>query len=157
MYLGMDASSPPVSPTAQLLWSRLTELRRRLLVGMQGGLPALDALELTVPQAMALFALVERGPLSVSDLQRVTGRSQAATSHLVTQLGRRGLVRREGDAADKRRTLVHPTTKAARFTQEVEQLRLESFAAALAPVTPALLERFDGALQALLAAMEGRP
>jgi DNA-binding MarR family transcriptional regulator len=147
-------ASRAVSPQAVRLWGRLADLRRRLLVGMQGGLPTLDALELTVPQAMSLFALVERGPLCVSELQAVSGRSQAATSHLVTQLGRRGLVTRQPDAADARRTRVHATAKAVKFAREVEGLRLQTFAAALHGVSPRLVQQLDDALAAVLAAME---
>lgn len=147
-------TSVSVSADAVRLWGRLSQLRRRLLSGMQGGLPALDALELTVPQAMVVFALVEGGPLSISQLKAVAGRSQPATSHLVAQLTRRGLVSRRHDPADARRTLVHATARATRFAQQVEGLRLQTFAAALAPVSPALMRRFDDALAALLAAME---
>lgn len=139
---------------ARRLWDRLTLLRQRLFSGIQGGLPALAALDLTVPQAMVLFSLVEGGPVSISDLQRVSGRSQAATSHLVTQLARRRLIERQHDPADARRTLVHATAKAVRIARQVEGVRLKSLEAALASVPRPLVTQLDRALAAVLAAME---
>jgi DNA-binding MarR family transcriptional regulator len=153
MYLTMDVTGP-VSPVVTHLWARLSTLRRRLLSGMQGGLPALDALELTVPQAMTLFALVERGTLSISQLQAVSGRSQPATSHLVAQLARRGLVSKRHDPADARRALVQATAKATKFVRQVEGLRIQSFAAALERVPASVVTQFERALGDLLDAME---
>jgi DNA-binding MarR family transcriptional regulator len=148
MYLSMDTS-----PHARL-WSKLSALRQRLFAGMQGGFSALAALELTVPQAMALFRLVERGPLSIAELQEVTGRSQAATSHLVAQLQRRGLVTRKDDDADRRRTLVSATARAGKLAGEVEGLRLRGFEDLLAPVPVTAVRRLERALDEVLSALE---
>jgi DNA-binding MarR family transcriptional regulator len=135
------------------LWNKLSDLRRHMTSAMQGGLSALAALELTVPQSMALFHLVERGPLSISQLQVVTGRSQATTSHFVKDLERRGLVARKTDPADKRKTFVHATAKASRLVGQVEGLRLRSFDALIAPLPEPVVSRFDAALDALLEAI----
>ncbi len=138
------------SSRRRVLWDRLTELRHRLVAGMQGGLGALSAMDLTVPQSMALFRLVEQGPQSISQLQRVTGRSQAATSHLVTQLERRQLVERRADSSDGRKTLVCATKKASALVRQVEGLRIKGFEAVVAKVPERVLERFDQGLEALL-------
>lgn len=153
----MDTSARPRAADARRIWDRLTHLRRRLFTGIQGGLPALAALDLTVPQAMVIVALVEGGPLSISSLQPVSGRSQAATSHLVTQLARRGLTERRHDPADARRTLVHATAKAVRTVRQVEGVRLKSLESALASVPLPLVRQLDSALAAVLAAMEDTP
>jgi DNA-binding MarR family transcriptional regulator len=137
------------------LWAKLTELRRRLLADMRGGgLSALAALELTVPQSMVLFALVEGGPLSIADLTKVSGRAQGTTSHLVASLERRGLVARSSDDRDGRRTRVQATAKARSLVAQVEGLRVRSFDAVLAAVPLTLVRRLDDALAAVLAAME---
>jgi DNA-binding MarR family transcriptional regulator len=136
------------------LWPRMLELRQRLQAGMEGGLSALAALDLTVPQAMVLFRLVERGPLSISELQGVAGRSQAATSHLVSQLERRKLALRKADATDGRRTLVHATARALEHAGQVEGLRQRGFEKALARVPAAAVRGLDEALAVVLAAME---
>lgn len=150
----VDVSDATRSADAARLWERLAALRRRLFSGLQGGLPALAALDLTVPQSMVLFNLAERGPLSISELTSISGRSQAATSHLVTQLGRRGLTVRKADVADARRTEVHATAKALKLVQQVEGLRVSTFQTALAPVPRKLVRELDSALAAVLAAME---
>lgn len=144
-----------VSP--QQLWQRLTQLRQRLLTGMEGGLSALSALDLTLPQAMALFRLVERGPLTVSELQKAVGRSQAATSHLVTQLQRRKLVLRKNDSNDGRRTLVQASSKALALVKQVEGLRIQGFQKVVATVPKTVLRQLDAALAATLAAMPEQP
>src|SRR5688572_6645478 len=101
----------PIPQLTKRLWEQFGALRRRLFSGLKSGLPALGALELTVPQSMVLFTLAEEGPLSISQLQAVSGRSQSATSHLVAQLERRHFAARKTDPADARRTLVYPTPK----------------------------------------------
>lgn len=136
------------------LWPRMTVLRQRLQAGMQGGLGPLAALSLTVPQAMALMRLAERGPQTISELQKATGRSQAATSHLVATLERKKLARRADDAADGRRTRVHVTAEALRLVRQVEGLRQRTFEQALAAVPTALVGCLDTALADVLHAME---
>lgn len=143
MYLYMDS-----------IWESFGRLRRRLATGMESGLSALDALELTVPQMMALFRLVEHGALTISELQRATGRSQAATSHLVAQLERRGLVKRTSDPEDARRTRVVPTAKTRQRIEQIEGLRQKAFAEAMAKVPVKVRRQVDEALAALLSAME---
>jgi DNA-binding MarR family transcriptional regulator len=144
-----------MSDTNRALWDKLSSLRRRLLAGMRGGgLSTLAALELTVPQSMVLFSLVEGGSLSIADLTKVSGRSQGTTSHLVAKLEQRGLVARKEDELDGRRTRVHATAKARRLVAEVEGLRLQSFDVVLASVPHALVKDLDHALAAVLAAME---
>jgi DNA-binding MarR family transcriptional regulator len=138
------------------LWSKMTALRQRIMADLRGGLPALDALELTVPQSMVLFALVARGPLSITQLREVSGRSQSATSTLVMQLERRKLALRRDDPADARRTLVRATPKGTRMVAQVEGLRERSFASALALVPRDRVQRLDAALADVLAAMEVR-
>jgi DNA-binding MarR family transcriptional regulator len=158
MYRMMDgtAKMPVLNPALNHLWGRLLELRRQLSAGMESGLSTLDALNLTVPQAMALFRLVEQGPLSVSQLQTVTGRSQAATSHLVAQLERKRLASRKSDPKDARRTLVGATAKAETLVRQVDGLRQRGFAKALRAVPTGQIRKLDEALAAVLASMGER-
>ena len=138
------------------LWPRLTALRLKLQANMQDGLGTLAALNLTVPQAMALFRLAQ-GPQTISQLQAATGRSQAATSHLVAALERKKLARRADDEADGRRTLVHLTERARALVHDVEGLRVRGFERLMAPVPPRVLGRLDAALAEVLAALESSP
>ncbi len=135
------------------LWARMNELRARLLSEMSGGMKTLAAMELTVPQSMVLFRLVE-GPATVSELQETAGRSQSATSHLVSQLESRGLLARGAKDGDARVTLVRATAKARKLVGDVEGLRLRGFSSAVAKVPPSVLKNFDVALRDVLAALE---
>ncbi|PZR07423.1 MAG: hypothetical protein DI536_27615 [Archangium gephyra] len=134
-------------------WDRLTELRRKLVNEMAGGLKSLDAMDLTVPQSMVLFRLFEVGPQKVRELQQLTGRSQSATSALVNQLESRGLVTRGTKKDDARVTLVEATAKTRKLLGEVEGLRLKSFASAVDKVPPQVLKNFDSALRQLLSSL----
>lgn len=136
------------------MWDRLTQLRRHFVNEMSGGLKGLDAMDLTVPQSMVLFRLFEVGPQKVSELQKLTGRSQSATSALVTQLESRGLLSRGAKKDDARVTLVDATAKARKLLGEVEGLRLRGFTSAVEKVPPRVLKNFDAALRALLAELE---
>jgi DNA-binding MarR family transcriptional regulator len=136
------------------LWRRLQVLKRHLVDSPAGGLPALAALELTVPQAIVIFRLVEVGPQSIMHLCKVAGRSQAATSHLVAQLEQRGFVERTTDQGDARRTLAHATSAARELVEQVEGFRVRALQAALQKVPARTIRKFDGALRELLTAMD---
>jgi len=68
-------------------------------------------LELTMGQFKAMIALGLNGPLSVGGLGRTLDISEPSASLLCDQLERQGLVRREQDAADRRRVLVAPVAE----------------------------------------------
>lgn len=98
-------------------------LRRR---GREGELAG----ELTMPQALALRAIVLAGPLRMGALADELGVSVATASRTVDALAGRGLVRRESDPADARAVRVCPTPRGkrehaarrARFVHALESL-----------------------------------
>ncbi|MBL8956542.1 MAG: MarR family transcriptional regulator [Myxococcaceae bacterium] len=135
------------------LWPRMMGFTRRMQAGMAGGLGPLAVLNLTVPQAMALFRLAER-PRTIGELQEATGRSQAATSHGVAALEKKKLVARGTDPEDARRTVVQLTPRARGLLGQVEGLRVKTFEEVMAPVPTELLQRLDRAFTDLLQAME---
>lgn len=142
------------SRRAQRLLDQLLGLRRKLLSRVNDGLPALAALDLTIPQVMVIFRLVELGPRTITELCGVSGRSQGATSHLVTQLEKGGWVTRGSDPADRRKTLVSPTAQAKRAIQRVHGMRVRAIRGALARVPTPLIDDLDRALGRVLAALE---
>lgn len=144
----MQSKSPP-----QDLWSALGLFRRRVLDQMQGGLASLG-LDLSMPQSIALTLIADAGPLTVGALQARMRRSQAATSHLVTQLELRGLVERADDPADARRTLLRLSKEGRRLMGRLEQLRRESFERVLSGVPPTVRRQLEEALVATLKALE---
>lgn len=147
-------SQPAVSDA---LWSRLVELRQRVMSQMQDGLSAIGELDLSLPQSTMVFQIAEREPLTVSALQAIIQRSQSATSHLVTQLELKGLVERRSDTEDGRRSVIHLTRQGRKLVQKVEQLRRQAFERVLGRVPPEVLQRLDAALKETLDALEAPP
>ncbi len=135
------------------MFDRVAEFRRFITDGMQGGLGAIQELDLTLTQALAVFQLSERGPMGVTSLQQAIGRSQAATSHLVEQMEQRGLVRRRSDPSDRRRKVVDLTAKGRAAVGRIESLRRQALESTLAEVPPDVLRRFDAVLTEILEAL----
>ena len=79
-----------------------------------------QALDLSMGQLKAMMALGLQGPLPVGSLGRTLGISEPAASLLVDRLEEEGLVHRDQDAADRRRTLVTPTPEAL---ERIERFR----------------------------------
>jgi DNA-binding MarR family transcriptional regulator len=134
-------------------FERIDEFRVFVTTSMQRGLGAIEELDLTLAQAMALFRLAEQGPMSVGELQAAIGRSQAATSHLVEQLERRELVRRREDATDRRRRVIELGPKGRAALRKIDTLRRAALADVLRTVPAATIERFDAAMAEVLAAL----
>jgi len=139
------------------LLERFEALRRRLAAGMDGTLGSIAALDLSVVQAMALFRLRERGPLTIGELQTLVGRAQGTTSHLVEQLEQRELVLRRTDEHDRRRRVVALTRRGEAAVAEIESLRQTALRDVLRRIPPATLERLDLALQETLTALSELP
>ena len=135
-------------------FERIAEFRVLLTIGMQQrGLGAIAELDLTLAQAMAMFRIAEQGPMTVGAVQTAIGRSQAATSHLVEQLERRGLLRRREDPEDRRRRMVELAPKGRTALRRIESLRRAALVEVLRPVPAPTIERFDAALAEVLAAL----
>jgi DNA-binding MarR family transcriptional regulator len=64
---------------------------------------------LTAPQISVLRALVENEGLSLKDLSARLGLAHSTVSSIVDRLERKGLVRRQASAADRRFTCIHTT------------------------------------------------
>lgn len=158
IYASICLRYPPRVVTRQVparLFDNVTRLRQRLSTEMDGSLAVLLELELSLSQALSLLMLAERGPMSISALQAGVGRSQAATSHLVEQLEKRGLVTRETDPEDRRRRVVQIAPEGRRAVGRVEEVRHAAIETVLGKVPRAVLARFDQALQDVLDALEG--
>jgi len=73
------------------------------------------SLDLTITQLKGLMVLRWRGSQSVGELAAALGASEPSASQLVDRLVQRDLVRRDTDAADRRRTLVSITEEGERL------------------------------------------
>lgn len=136
------------------LWSALVAFRHRVMDQMQDGLAQLSELDLSLPQSITLFQIAEAGPMTVSQLQARMKRSQATTSHLVTQLEKKGLFERGDDPADARRTVVKLSRKGERLVGRVEQIRRKGFERVMGKLPLAVRRQLETALRATLRSLE---
>jgi DNA-binding MarR family transcriptional regulator len=91
------------------------------------------------------------GPLTVGETAAHMARAQSVISEIVTHLERQGLLEREDDPADRRRTLIWLTPgghEALRRDREV--LGLDHIARALARLAPGQADDLIAGLQALV-------
>jgi DNA-binding MarR family transcriptional regulator len=87
--------------------------------------PELLALDLTMGQFKALAMVTNGAPQAVGELGRRLGISEPAASLLVDKLEELGLVARERDRGDRRRTLVSATAAAEDLVTRLREGRQE--------------------------------
>lgn len=73
---------------------------------------------LTVPQISVIAWLFDSGPQSLRDLSAGLGLSHSTVSGIVDRLEKRGLVRRDVDDTDRRRTSISVTAEVDRYVRE---------------------------------------
>jgi DNA-binding MarR family transcriptional regulator len=114
----------------------LTALRRAVL--RDGFLDAVHAMadhEISVAQLATLMLLDAEGGSTVSDLAHDLGRSLSATSRLIDQLVRRGIVSRHEDARDRRVKRIALAPLGQELIGRVQRKRAEAQLAAMATLT----------------------
>ena len=121
--------------------SRLIRQLSRLSGGPDEGPP------LTATQRLALFELVDQGPLRLNDLALRMGTSAPTASRAVDVLDELGLVDRKPDPGDRRALQLDLTPEGRRSVEERKARVLEAFRPAVAELAAADRER----LAALLA------
>jgi len=96
--------------------------------------------------------LVLAGPLTVGEMAEQLGRAQSVVSDIVTHLERDGLLEREADPADRRRTLVWLTDGGrAALDRDNRVLDLPLIATALERIPPGTAADLLDGLRSLLA------
>ncbi len=95
----------------------------------------LAADEVSVEQWRALEYLAHGGPCTMSALGTVTTVSGASLTRLVDQLVERGLVYRDADANDRRRVLVHLSSRGRRKVRRLRPKVHEAEAEAMSGLT----------------------
>lgn len=92
---------------------------------------------LSGPARSVLLHLAATGPVTIGEATQHLARSQSVVSEIITRLERRGLLEREADPTDRRRTLVWLTPAGADVVREEQQVldipRLRSAVAELPP------------------------
>jgi DNA-binding MarR family transcriptional regulator len=134
---------PKSDPTTRILdeLSRLIRQLSRLSGGPDEGPP------LTATQRLALFELVDQGPLRLNDLAVRMGTSAPTASRAVDALDELGLVDRKPDAADRRALQLDLTPEGRRSVEERKGRVLDAFRPAVTELPAAEREQ----LAALLA------
>lgn len=132
----------------------MTRFRVQVLSQMQSDLAELQKQDLTLPKWLMVLGLLDHGPMTISELRKRLGRSQAATSQLVDSLEEKGLVERRTDSSDGRRSVVHPTRAANALARKLEKARRDGFERVLGDLPPAVLQQLGVALTDVLDALE---
>jgi DNA-binding MarR family transcriptional regulator len=124
------------------LTKSLTALRHAVLRdGFLDAIRAMDDHELSVAQMATLMLLDADGSSTVGDLAGDLGRSISATSRLLDQMVRRGLVSRQEDEHDRRVKRVRLAELGQDLIARVQRRRAEAQLAVMAALTES--ERAD--------------
>jgi DNA-binding MarR family transcriptional regulator len=105
-----------------------------------------------------LLHLARTGPLTVTEAARHLDRAQSVVSEIVTHLEAKGLLERQADPADRRRTLVWLTPEGFdHLERDREVLATSLLARALAAMAPADRAALLRGFAALVAADDAAP
>lgn len=105
-------------------------------LGAEGRGPGGRARMMAVHRALAVLAAAEQ-PMSITDLGAAIGIDQPRASRVVQMLQHEGLVRREADPSDARRTRIAVTAKGRSHADAHRERRAAPVAEALATLDPA--------------------
>ncbi|UWE10697.1 MarR family winged helix-turn-helix transcriptional regulator [Actinacidiphila bryophytorum] len=130
--------SAPAEPTP----ARLRAIPSRLIAGVAVVADRLVGERLAAEGARkwhfaVLVALAESGPASQAELSRRTGIYRSDMVAVLNELADAGCVRREADAADRRRNVVTLTAAGRRRMERLDALVADAQREILAPLTPA--------------------
>jgi len=110
---------------------------------------------LTGPQQSAMAALVRSGPMSLKELCAQLGLAHSTTSGIVDRLEKRGMVRREMNATDRRLTRLAVTPEVETWMKRnMPQLGVTPLLRALRRATPAERDRIVAGVKTLRALLD---
>jgi DNA-binding MarR family transcriptional regulator len=131
-----------VSDESERLSRSLSVLRHAVLRdGFLDAIRAMDDHDLSVAQMATLILLDAEGSSTVGDLANDLGRSLSATSRLLDQMVRRGLVSRQEDQLDRRVKRVALAEHGQELIARVQRRRAEAQLSVMAALSDA--ERAD--------------
>lgn len=99
-----------------------------------------EGLEITEPQTNMLFAVRDRGPMTVKELANILRVSAPSASSMVDRLVEMGALSREPDPKDRRRVIIRITPLAEAEIGSIEAHILRSVEELLAKVGPEYAE-----------------
>jgi len=119
-----------------------------------------DASGLSAPRLSALSVVVFGGPLTLGELARAEQVKPPTMTRIVTGLEKDGLVRRKGDARDRRLTHIEATPKGHKVLAAGRARRVEKLASAVGQMKTrelAELRRGVQLVRDVVASMRGKP
>ena len=105
--------------------------------------------DMSLTSAATLATLDRTGPRRITDLAAIEGVTQPAMTALVRVMEKSGLVERQGDASDKRVTLVCLTEAGASYVRARRQAGVHAFERLIGELTGDEVEALVAALPAL--------
>ena len=106
---------------------------------------------------LALFYLSAKGQMSVSDLASLLGVTLTTASLSVTQMANAGLVEREEDPTDHRRTIVSISERVRPKVEETIAQKMERLKTGLKSLGPKRAQALIEDIQHLIQAMNSNP
>jgi MarR family transcriptional regulator, organic hydroperoxide resistance regulator len=125
--------------------------QRAVIRALHAASPSWLELNLTMAQLKTLIVLHDEGPLPIGQVGYRMGVTLPTASYQVDRLVRAGLVERVEDVRDRRRTLVHLTSKADELVRSLRQGRAGQLRSWLIEMSPEDLRALDRGLSALAA------
>jgi DNA-binding MarR family transcriptional regulator len=125
----------------------MNALRRLVSALRTSSAAASGEMGMSVAQLFALRTIGRQPGLSMGDLAAATLTTASAVSEVVSRLVARGLVRREPDAGDHRRVLLHLTWEGRTRCDGVEPTLPERLVAALASMDPEMRTSLANAME----------
>lgn len=113
-----------------------------------------ESLGLSKSQARALMIVRREGPSTATYIGACLSMTKANLTVLVDELEEAGLVRREDDPGDRRKSLVGITEKGAAAARAIEARIEEALAKRLAGLTAAESRRFEDGLASLVSVLK---
>jgi DNA-binding MarR family transcriptional regulator len=127
--VSMIPTDPPAQAALILATGRLLRDRtlRRQSAPAGRGKTRPPLAELSMAQSLAMLAVKERGPLSITALARLLAVSAPSASTMVERLVERGILMREPDPRDRRRVNVRLTVQADATYDRIHHFILQDF------------------------------
>ena len=112
--------------------------------------------DISVTQCHALEALVEHGPMRLSELTERLFLDKSTTSRVVGTLVKKGYVEQRPDATDGRATALHPTTRGRRLYERIMDGLVEQQKQLLQDLDPGIREGVVNVIRRLARAADSR-
>lgn len=112
--------------------------------------------DISVTQCHALEALVEHGPMRLSELTERLFLDKSTTSRVVQTLVKKGYVEGRPDATDGRATALHPTAGGRRLCERITDDLVEQQRGLLQDLDPGIREGVVNVIRGLARAADSR-